>query len=616
MSMISQIFGNGRVNGTPPEPQEASNPQAGSEARGREYLSGLSNGQTVEGKVTDIRGQDVQIELPNGGTVTARLENAMSLEPGQLLTFELRSNSSSQITLTPLYTNLTMDPTAMKALSAAGMTADARNMAMASAMMDAGMNIDSRSLGDMYHLAASHPDTNVETLVEMKRLGLPVNEETIGQFTAFKNYEMQISEGMKEIADGAVALYEEMAAAGGEGEGKAIHFMKELTGLILSEPTGEELPAEESAKGTSQAEAENAAAKGVLPEEGAPGQKAVTAEGLARELSELLENGAAVSETGEQAEGTAEAKAKEALRLIRESAEPEIQNKAGTAETASGDAAPAAKLMGKMAQILEGTSGAENLAAQIKQLPPDDGNALKLADAVLKHLDANRQEGIQQPLERALRELLHSEDFKDVVKNALKENWSLHPEQVADKQNVEALYRKLTQQTQELAQNLGRLAEPGSSLAQSLGNMSNDLDFMNQMNQSMQYIQLPLKMSGSEATGDLYVYSDKKSLAASDGNVSAMLHLDMKYLGTVDVYAAISGGDRVSTHFYLENDEVIDLISEHIHVLNERLEKRGYHMNSEITNRDALGKDGGKTRPLMPPAGGKLLSKQSFDVRA
>lgn len=232
MSMLNQIFGPGRT--APVAADNNQNVGQSADNKGNEYLSRLGSGQTVEGKVTGIKGNDVQIELPNGGRVTARLDNAMNLSEGQTLTFEVRANSGSQISLTPLYTNLTADPTAAKALTAAGMSVNPQTMAMTTAMMESGMNIDSKSLGDMYHLISTMPDAKASELVEMQKLGLPVNEESYEQYSAFKNYESQISEGMREVADGAIALFDELRMAEG-GDEKAMHFMRELTDVFAGE---------------------------------------------------------------------------------------------------------------------------------------------------------------------------------------------------------------------------------------------------------------------------------------------------------------------------------------------------------------------------------------------
>ena len=622
MSMISQIFGSSPV--APPDSQSGSAAVVSPDRRGGEYLSRFSAGQTVEGKVSDIKGNEVQIELPNGGTVTARMDNAMALTPGQLLSFEVRSNSGSQIALSPLYTNLDMDPTAVKALTAAGMEVNARTLAMAGSMMERGMNIDSRSLGDMYHLISSMPEAAADTLVEMKSLGLPVNEESVQQYSAFKNYENQIADGMREIADNALALYEEL---GGAESGEALQFARQLTECFIEKDGTAALT-----EGTEAAEAKEAAGTGtsenagnvnagqtegklILTEDGsmiaAEGGKApVSGTGAFPELEELFRRLA----EGKGAEGPD----KETAEGTERRTELPVQEKPETVTAPEQQGSKAAEnIQGKMLRLLAQSQSpdAAQLSELIRNIPATDQNALKLCHTAIKLLEEHGGKLNDKELEAGLKELLKGEDFRSVVKNSMKESWTLKPEQVADKANVEQLYHRLSQQTRELTNSLQNISQPGSTFAQSLGNMNNNLDFMNQMNQAMQYVQLPLRMNGSETTGDLYVYSNKKNLASKDGSVSAMLHLDMEHMGTVDVYAAISSGNRVSTHFYLESDEMIDFISEHIHILNERLEKRGYSIRSEITNRDELNKKDGQ-RTLTPPMQSRMIAKQSFDVRA
>jgi hypothetical protein len=157
--------------------------------------------------------------------------------------------------------------------------------------------------------------------------------------------------------------------------------------------------------------------------------------------------------------------------------------------------------------------------------------------------------------------------------------------------------------------------------------MNSNMDFMNQMNNMYQYVQIPLKMNGSETTGDLFVYTNKKNLANKDGNVSALLHLDMANLGPVDVYASITPGNNVFTKFYLADDATIDFINDNIHILTERLEKRGYNMKSELVNKsedNVSREDGleaasingiGKTGQVSSEAA-RLIKKYSFDMRA
>ncbi|HOO80373.1 MAG TPA: hypothetical protein PLQ04_08315, partial [Lachnospiraceae bacterium] len=197
------------------------------------YLSSLSNGQTITGKIVGLNGNQVVIDLGNGSYVNAKLDSAMDLSKGQFVSFEVKTGSNQQVTLSPLYTNLTQDATASKALLAANMAVTNDTLSMTSAMMDAGMPIDKNSLGDMYHLINSFPKAQPNEIVEMTKMGIEVNHDSIQQFQAFTNYENQIVGGMNEIMNELPKAYQELLAKDHPQE--AMQFMKELTGLLTKD---------------------------------------------------------------------------------------------------------------------------------------------------------------------------------------------------------------------------------------------------------------------------------------------------------------------------------------------------------------------------------------------
>ena len=137
---------------------------------------------------------------------------------------------------------------------------------------------------------------------------------------------------------------------------------------------------------------------------------------------------------------------------------------------------------------------------------------------------------------------------------------------------------------------------------------------MNQINQAYTYIQVPLKMAGQSASGELYVYTNKKSLMEKDKELSAFLHLDLDNLGSTDVSVKLLG-KNVTTNFYLEKDEAFDLIANNLTILERRLNAKGYNCKMNVTKEskhvnfvdDFMKKD-------MPSAG--RVHRYSFDMRA
>jgi hypothetical protein len=198
------------------------------------------------------------------------------------------------------------------------------------------------------------------------------------------------------------------------------------------------------------------------------------------------------------------------------------------------------------------------------------------------------EKGTGQTQLTGLAELLQRPQMQDAIRGQMFEQWLMTPEDVADKQKVSDFYAKVNEQSGKLAETLKSIPGADQNLMNQVSNVHQNIDFMNQLNQTMSYVQLPLKLAGDNAHGDLYVYTNKKNLADNDGNVSAFLHLDMDHLGPVDVYVAMQQ-QKVSTQFYLRDDDMLSFIHDHIGMLNERLEQKGYQMNAQFSVKEKPG---------------------------
>ena len=75
----------------------------------------------------------------------------------------------------------------MDALKAAGLSVDGINLSMVNKMMEEHMPIDKTSLNQMYQLVQDNKDINVTTLVELKRLGIEINQVNAAQFENYAN---------------------------------------------------------------------------------------------------------------------------------------------------------------------------------------------------------------------------------------------------------------------------------------------------------------------------------------------------------------------------------------------------------------------------------------------
>ena len=218
---------------------------------------------------------------------------------------------------------------------------------------------------------------------------------------------------------------------------------------------------------------------------------------------------------------------------------------------------------------------------------------------------------------QALERLFSGENFRAFFAGALKGDWVLRPEELAVPGRVEELYRRLDRQLKGLATALEHAGQNGTEAFRATASLSQSVDFLQQLNQMYSYVQLPLRLQQRDAHGDLYVYTNKKNLAKKDGNVSALLHLDMENLGSVDVYVAMQSS-KVSTKFYLRDEEMIDFMAAHMDILTERLRARGYDCSYAMAVREEKKEQTpakGGLEPLLKQERGVMLSRYAFDVR-
>lgn len=206
-------------------------------------------------------------------------------------------------------------------------------------------------------------------------------------------------------------------------------------------------------------------------------------------------------------------------------------------------------------------------------------------------------------------------EFTGQLKNLLSKEWTIKPENFSDKEEVKNFYQKIKNQAGQMQEVFAAAGKAESSAGQALQQMNQNLQFMDNVNQMFPYLQIPLKASMENAHGELYVYQKKKGKVSEDGSSSALLHLEMEHLGNMDIYVKMKDYN-VSTQFTLANEKVLDFLAEHIHVLNERLEKKGYHMQSEMKYKEEERQENVMSRIRGMEEHDTMVSYTAFDVRA
>lgn len=602
-------------------------------------IGDLSAGSIFEGTINSVRGGKVTLALGNGQTITARLDGKMDLQQGSSMFFQVRVNDGQTIAIRP-YTELgnVSNPILLNALSTAQVPATDRTLVMVDTMMQEQMSIGRQSILDMAKLVGANPDANVQTIVQMTKLGLPVTEEMAAQF---ENYlsdrqalvgEMDLAAGhmMELLSDEALSpetafsLYEKMLDIFMPGE--------EAADAGVTAAAGQESSAAEAGAGAmAEAVGQENAATVAEAEAGAP----TAAEQGTAAASAVAEEAGAAS-TAETAGQGAAAEAETGVGVTAELTYGRTAETPGTVgELLSKEQI---KHLGKMLRNIPALIGNEEIFAggeqeevfvdTLSEEGPEVAKLMAQEEAAQEQPVLNEKltaEQFLQKLGRALaqnggfgfagmQKLFAGKEFQTIFRSVIEKQWLLQPEELKQEHKVSGLYERLEQQLSQMEEAVRATGSTQNTFLQTASQVHGNLEFMNQMNQIYHYVQLPLKMSGQNANGELYVYANRKNLRDPDAELTAFLHLDMEQLGSTDVSVRMQNRS-VRTNFYLEDDASYDLVEKHLEVLNKRLKSKGYqssitvtHEKKDISFKENIVKKGKATVGS--------LHRYSFDVRA
>ncbi len=544
-------------------------------------LRSLTKGNIFEGTVSSMKNGRVTLALSSGQQISARIEGKVQLSLGQSMFFQVKSNDGSQIAIRPFSVEGTgANYTLLEALSAAGVPAESDYLSMVNRMMEEQMPIDRNSIQQMARMVNAHPEIDVQTLVQLNKLGITIDEQNAAQFENYLDDKQAITNEFDQLIEELPQALESESLSPQQMRNFGSEFLLALTDGLEDVPlqndgfTLQEMPTESVAENTIE--------------------KNIT-DGNSLEKSALLENGELL-QTTEDGEAVAQ--------------ETAVEQSAQQSESYSATQHTLGALMdGKQLQNLNTMLG-ELLGTDATRYTKDS-----CVVEVLKDIQQVLKDSL--PIEREqIGKLFSSKEFVHMVKDTMQQQWTLQPQDLeADgTDKVAKLYDRMNSQLEKITEALKSIGQENTSFAQTAADIQSNVEFMNQINQAYTYVQIPLQMSGQNASAELFVYTNKKALAEGDRELTAFLHLDLDHLGATDVSVKMKN-KQVSTNFYLDDDASYELISLNIERLEKRLQEKGYQCKVSVINEakhvnfveNFLKKD-------QPSAG--QLHRYSFDMRA
>ncbi len=561
----------------------------------------LREGQTLKGVVSDVHSDQITLVMEDGTAFTGRLPDAGQYSIGQKAAFKIVSLDQNTIYMKAVSTSylLDMEDTIDQALEEAGLPKSARNSDVVRSLLMNQQSISRENLLSSIRLCATYPDADVNSVITLRRLGLPLTPENLAQFEQYENNDHSLLDHFAQITDSIGDL---MNAIGTQVPRLSGQTAGQLLNLALSSSlTPEEQALKEAQAAASEAQTEAAAQEG---------------------------EGSDAPETAEKALANA---ADAAL-----SEETEVSS------------SPFSRMKQIFSSLTDGASAAKaalsetGLAKDYKvpfiheqvgfSLSPEEREAFHslLSDLPLpEELTTSLQEGtlttrdfltaVRQALPRMSSEqaasLLSSPAFQRLVKDQFLSNWTLSPEKLKQKGAVEELYQQISSQVDKLSHFSQDVFGKNlfENLQQQTTQTSQNLNFMKLLNDTYQYVQLPVKLQQQNAHGDLYVMTRKESLRRHPDSLKALLHLDMDHLGSLDIHI-IRENTSITTKFFVDEKDTLQLLEKNINLLQDALNEQGFSFSSEFSMKE---KDFDLVNDFMnaeAPVG--TIARYNFDLRA
>lgn len=251
----------------------------------------------------------------------------------------------------------------------------------------------------------------------------------------------------------------------------------------------------------------------------------------------------------------------------------------------------------------------------ISKLINDSETPMMLLNNINKILNNKQDSNLDANLN--VKELFNLDGYKNILSQAVKNKFTLKPDSMSDPGKIDEVYKSLYEKTERLMQNFSsKGGTAGETLSEAAKNVQDRLDFMQNLNNMYAYAQIPLKMSSKEMNSELLVYLNKKRIQNKKDDVSALLHLDMEYLGPTDVHVSLKGG-MVHTKFYVEDEQSAKILDEHMTMLERAVNEKGYSLTNEVITRNpTLDTDANMVvKDMFKTDMEKSVKRYSFDVR-
>lgn len=489
-------------------------------------LRDLAAGDVFRGEIININNQNVEILLDGNEHINATMQQALGLNIGEKLLFQVKDNSDTQLVIRPIANNEVSSELVNKSLLTAGLTINDKNIAIVKELIANGQPIDKQSIINMIKLSSVYANESIDKLIDMTKNGIEINRENLDMYDAYTASSHYISENIMEIRDGILEVFEKLLE-------RDVNF---------SDFTENNVNIEDTTGNTTGNTTANDITSGNFNENSINPENlmgnTISSDSFTK-INTILEDLSNIFDADNDNKQISES-----INVDKNN----IYNKESIQEASK-----------------------ESTKDFLKMV--DSSDTFKELSEVLKNIGEN------MPKE-AFNNIIKSPVFKEKITKLLMDRLYLNPTKLSEdkkivKNEVDKIYDKLNKLTEMIKNMPENVKSENLSLAGD--KLSKNMNFMNELNNIEAYVQVPVKFSEGNKNGDLYVYNRRRNKKINDDTLTAFLHLQLDYLGATDINISLKK-NSVTAKFTLDDEISRNLVEDNLGKLAERLEKIGYNV--------------------------------------
>ena len=548
--------------------QQVAKGTSAGEVSANALISTAKEGQSFNGQILDITNDQVKILLDNNQTLNARMSEAVNLNIGDSLSFLIKENNGSNVLIKPFNQdmNLMKDSAIFNVLEQNNLSPSEKNYQIAESLMNNSMPVDKGSMQKIMQQSYRYPDASIDTLVNLNKLGLPINETSISQYNDYISNSHQLTKDISNINSSILEFSTEvlnnMGADFDKGlAGDTIMHMLDFNDTLLQTLSD----AEDMANITSNSE--------------------ILSQGI-----DQTDSNSDVAANLETQSTTVENRMAAADINITEQSQNEQLGISDNLINKGIDVKASSENLGIDKDTLSGLY--ESLSKlgvddeTLKNIANESKTPLQLLNNINKAVGDSFKDNPESFNFNEIKQFFTSEEYNKVISGGINKKFTLDTNEMKNPSEIDDLYKSMYEKTDKLMKAFSDSSgSAGKNLSENARGMQERIDFMQTLNNMYSYAQIPFRNDGNDANSELFVYMNKKKINEAKDNISALLHLDMKFLGPTDVHVSLHG-NNVHTRFYVEDEQSAKIIDEHMTMLEKAIKETGHTLTNEVITRE------------------------------